>query len=115
MTIFNNIKKTATSRGLSIEKVADLATKSGVKVSKSAIYDWDKHEPNPNKIKAVAEVLNVSTNYLLGNTDEMIPNKKESSVTDLDDPEASLAFNGKPLSDNQRLIIKTILEGMNKE
>ncbi|QIL50071.1 helix-turn-helix transcriptional regulator [Weissella coleopterorum] len=73
MTIFNRIKETATKKGLSIERVADMATESGVKVSKSAIYDWKIHEPNPDKIKAVSDVLNVPVDYLLGNNDNPTP------------------------------------------
>ena len=35
----------------------------------SIIYRWDKSSPNTNKISEVADVLNVSVDWLLGKTD----------------------------------------------
>ena len=35
----------------------------------SIIYRWDKASPNTNKISEVADVLNVSVDWLLGKTD----------------------------------------------
>lgn len=95
MTLLSRIKETAKQRGLSIEEVADKASKSSkdVKISRSSLYQWDKHEPKPSAVKAVADVLGVSIDYLLGNTDEMHPSKinntrKMLDLSDTDDDTA---------------------------
>lgn len=81
MSLLSRIKETAKDRGITIEQLAKKAS-----VSKSGLYQWDDHEPRPSSIKAVADVLNVSVDFLLGNTDEKNPNKKTESiiVDDLD-------------------------------
>lgn len=110
MTLFNNVKKISKMRGYSLREVSKLAN-----IGETSIYSWQKKQPTASTLNKVAKVLNVSTDYLLGNTDEMTPNKKEPSITDLDDPTAALAFNGKPITEQQRLIIKAMLDEMNKE
>ena len=66
MTLLSRTKEIAKRRGISMESLA-----KQVGISKSGIYQWDKHEPKPSTIEKVATVLNVSTDYLLGRTDEM--------------------------------------------
>lgn len=81
-----------------------------VGISKSGIYQWDNHEPKPSTIDKVADVLNVSTDYLLGRTD--VPNS-DISNTEIDLRDAKheiLSYGGKPISDEDWAIIKRILE-----
>ncbi|GAK31832.1 possible transcriptional regulator Spx [Weissella oryzae SG25] len=110
MTLFERTKNVSKERGLSLQKTAE---KAGLSVN--AIYRWKTTNPSPVAIKAVADVLNVSVDYLLGNTDEKNPhsNKNEDSKADLAeiiDDTPILSFNGRPISDRQREIIKQILE-----
>lgn len=37
---------------------------------KSAIWKWDNHPPSVDKLQAVADYFHVSTDYLLGRTDD---------------------------------------------
>lgn len=86
MTIFDNIKKYAKMRGMSLSEVND---KAGLKTN--IIYSWKKKEPSINKIESVARVLGVSVDELLGkktSTDEPVHIHKirspfEDSVQDL--------------------------------
>lgn len=78
MTLFERIKKTAKERGISLTA---LSVKSGL--GEKTIYKWKEKEPSANRIKAVADVLGVSVDYLLGNTDDMHTNKKDESTVDL--------------------------------
>ena len=78
MTLFERIKKTAKERGISLTA---LSVKSGL--GEKTIYKWKEKEPSANRIKAVADVLGVSVDYLLGNTDDMHANKKDESTVDL--------------------------------
>ena len=83
MTLLSRTKEIAKKRGMSMES---LANKVGI--SKSGIYQWDKHEPKPSTIQKVADVLHVSTDYLLGRTDEM----NATSSDDLTEPQRQVAY-----------------------
>lgn len=51
--------------------------------SDNLISQWKKgSEPSAFKLKRIAEYLDVSTDYLLGNTENPTPPKKEFSETD---------------------------------
>ncbi len=78
MNVLSRVKTAAATHGLSVEKLSEEVTKKGTKLSKSTIYKWDKSEPNAEKIRAVADVLGVSVDYLLGNTDEMYPTNSKN-------------------------------------
>jgi len=76
MTLFERIKKTAKERCISLTA---LSVKSGL--GEKTIYKWKEKEPSANRIKAVADVLGVSVDYLLGNTDDMHTTKNEDPST----------------------------------
>lgn len=88
-----------------------LANKVGI--SKSGIYQWDKHEPKPSTIQKVADVLHVSTDYLLGRADEMNATTVETvKKADIDDDELLLSFQGKDVTPEYRDAIIAILRTM---
>ena len=113
MTLFERIKETAKQRGISLTA---LSVESGL--GEKTIYKWKDKEPSASRIKAVADVLGVSVDYLLGNTDEMHGNKSTPTDTDLEDMlDGAVAYGGKPMSDNDRTILKGMLKAYfdNKE
>lgn len=75
MTVFERIKKTAADRGLTLTQVS---AKAGL--GEKTIYKWKYNDPSAPRLQAVADVLNVSVDYLLGNTDDPSP----ASKSDLD-------------------------------
>ncbi|MCT3076644.1 helix-turn-helix domain-containing protein [Leuconostoc citreum] len=97
MTLLSRTKEIAKKRGMSMES---LANKVGI--SKSGIYQWDKHEPKPSTIQKVADVLHVSTDYLLGRTDEMNAMSSDKKVTDILDDETILAFDGMEIAEEDK-------------
>lgn len=101
MTIFERTKEIAKKRGLSLQETAKSA---GIGIN--SIYSWKDKKPSVDRIKAVADVLGVSVDYLLGNTDEMHSNKKDENVpVDLDkvlSEEGMAMFDGQPLSDEYK-------------
>jgi len=105
MTLLSRTKEIAKRRGISMEKLANQ-----VGISKSGIYQWDNHEPKPSTIDKVADVLNVSTDYLLGRTD--VPNSDvNNKEIDLRDAKHEiLSYGGKPISDEDWAVIRRILE-----
>ncbi|TGE57225.1 helix-turn-helix transcriptional regulator [Weissella confusa] len=112
MTLFERTKETASNRGLSIQQVAK---KAGLGIN--SIYRWKERNPTSSNIKAVADVLGVSVDYLLGNTDEMHPapnaDKQEpiNLAETVDDSERDnvISANGQPISDEDWAIIKAVL------
>lgn len=65
-TIYERIKTASDIRRMSID---DVNNKAGL--SNKAIYGWKKSTPKADNLQKVADVLHVSTDYLLGRTDEM--------------------------------------------
>ncbi|ADG41439.1 hypothetical protein LKI_09500 [Leuconostoc kimchii IMSNU 11154] len=66
--LYDRIKEISNKKGLSIDFVNE---KAGL--SNKAIYGWKKSTPKADNLQKVADVLHVSTDYLLGRTDEMNP------------------------------------------
>ncbi|MBJ7681563.1 helix-turn-helix domain-containing protein [Weissella confusa] len=102
MTIFERTKEIAKKRGLSLQETAKSA---GIGIN--SIYSWKDKKPSVDRIKAVADVLGVSVDYLLGNTDEMHSNKKDDMPVDLEEVldklGPTLRFEGKELTDEQKI------------
>ena len=111
MTVLDRIKKVSKMYGYNLTKVNDLAN-----LGKNTIYSWKNKEPSHNNVQAVADVLGISVDYLLGNTDDMHANKKaDTSSDDLKeyfDEHPVLKFDGKEIPDAEMKIIKRILEDM---
>lgn len=83
MTLVSRTKEMAQQRGLSLKT---LALKAGL--AENAIYRWDDNNPKSENLEKVADVLHVSTDYLLGRTDEMNP----TSSDDLTEPQRQVAY-----------------------
>ena len=111
MTLFERTKEIASKRGMSLQEVAKKAN-----LGVNSIYRWKERNPTTSNITKVADVLGVSVDYLLGNTDEMHANKKaDTSSDDLKeyfDEHPVLKFDGKEIPDAEMKIIKRILEDM---
>ncbi|TVV35750.1 helix-turn-helix domain-containing protein [Weissella cibaria] len=111
MTPFERIKELAKKRGYSLTKLNDA---SGL--GTNSIYHWRTKTPSTASLKKVADVLGVSVDYLLGNTDEMHSNKKDENVPiDLDkvlSEEGMAMFDGQPLSDEYKKALLAMLKTM---
>lgn len=84
--IFERIKDLAEKQHFS--NLQEVAEKAGY--GKNLIYSWKRKKPNSDSLKAVAKVLNTTTDYLNGLTDDPdIPGKPEKhglTWQDLDMP-----------------------------
>lgn len=63
MTTFERVKALAEKQKISLK---ELALK--LNMGENAIYSWKVKTPGADKLKAVADYFNVSTDYLLGRT-----------------------------------------------
>lgn len=79
MTLFERVKEISKKHGFSSLRV--LSEQAGL--SPNVVYGWKTKEPSAKSLQAVADVLGVSVDYLLGNTDDMHTNKKDESTVDL--------------------------------
>lgn len=106
MTVLDRIKKVSKKRGFSLTQVNDKAN-----LGKNTIYSWKTKEPSINNLKAVADVLNVSVDYLLGNTDNP---ESSTSSDDLTKNQKLIAYSIDPdISDEERqAIINMVKEAM---
>lgn len=112
MTIFERVKDVARQKGLTLRQVEE---KAGL--GRNSLYRWKNYTPRGSGITAVATVLDVSVDYLLGNTDEMHANKKATSnePVDLDEvlsDEGIAMFDGQPLSEEYKKALLAMLNTM---
>ena len=96
----------------SLRKKAGLTQKQiaeKLQVGQNSYSNWEKGKRTPIQptIEKLAEILNTSTNYLLGKTD--IPDR--DLEIDIDNAiDNSVAYDGTPITDNDREIIKNFLK-----
>ena len=104
-----------TTMFLTLEKIKELALKRGISLQKVAedlgysinyLYTLKEKTPKSDRLQEIADYFNVSTDYLLGRTDN--PNIAGDTVTTPDGRVVDLSnlrerivlFDGKPLSDD---------------
>lgn len=106
---FDRIKELANKQGLSINLLEE---KLGY--SRNTIYNLKNSKPSTERISEIADYFNVSTDYLLGRTDNpaIAGEKAPEHEIELDDLDGRIMlFDGKPLSDDDKRAIKGIIEG----
>ena len=111
MTVYERIKEISKKRGMSLQTVAKAAG-----LSQNMIYQYKNVNPKMDTLKTLADVLGVSTDYLLGNTDDMHANKKATSNSPVDLKEVAendnwddyLSSDGRPLSDHDKKLLRAI-------
>lgn len=105
------VKELAKKRGWSLQKVA---IEAGIGIN--SIYRWSTKTPSTDSLQKVADVLGVSVDYLLGNTDDIHANKKATSNNPVDLKEVAendnwddyLSADGRPLSDHDKNLLRVI-------
>lgn len=105
MTLLDRTKEIAKLRGISL---TDVAIKAGL--AEKSIYSWDRSVPKADNLAKVADVLNVSVDYLLGNSIRM--HDTESNMVDLAS-EGIFLYDGQEVSDEQMKIIRSMIESWN--
>ncbi|WP_461214984.1 helix-turn-helix domain-containing protein [Lacticaseibacillus sp. GG6-2] len=105
--LFENTKKYAKLRGLSLQEVA---LRAGLSIN--AIYKWNKTDYTPSKpsILATAKVLDVTYADLTGEADEIEPRQIDLKAAS-DDPDTIMSWNGRPIPPEEMEMIRRILDG----
>lgn len=95
--LLDRVKKVSKVRGLSLKEVALKAN-----IGENSIYAWKNREPSVAILEKVADVLNVSADYLMERTDDMSPVDSPNRTTDITDDTVLMAFDGQPIDDEDR-------------
>lgn len=108
MNLVDRIKETANKRGMTLN---DLSVKAGV--GPKTISNWRNHNPQSATIQKVADVLGVSVDYLLGNTDDMYANTDKpkldiKEVAEKDSWDEYLSSDGRPLSEHDKKVLRAL-------
>lgn len=95
-----NLRKKA---GLTQKQIAEK-----LQVGQNSYSNWEKGKRTPIQptIEKLAEILNTSTDYLLGKTDIPDPDSDIDLDTAIDN---SVAYDGTPITEHDREIIKNYL------
>ena len=105
---FERIKELAKSRGISL---GSLEEKLGL--SRNSIYTIKNKKPSAERLQLIADYFNVSTDYLLGRTDnpQIASSDDKSEVIDFKEiAKESMAFDGHTLNDEDIELIASLLE-----
>lgn len=105
---FEKIKELAKKRGKALGQVEE-----DLGYGRNTLYKIKNSTPNAERIAEIANYFNVSTDYLLGRTDNptIASNGDASAPFDLRDIAAqSMLFDGKPLSEEDIDFITAVLE-----
>lgn len=106
MSIYQRIKELAIEKKISIREL-----EKTLKFSNGAINKWEEKAPS-DKLEKVANYFNVSTDYLLGRTDNKYMNENQ----EIDDNileralDSAMSYDGKGISDADRPIIKNFIK-----
>lgn len=86
----------------------ELAKSAGVSQTTVTAWETGKAEPSSSAVAKLADIFNVTTDYLLGR-----PNKQETKKDDveLSGDDVIMTWRGKPLSDEDRELIRRIMNG----
>lgn len=100
MNLAQRIKGLAKQHNITI---AELERKTGI--SNGQISKWDVRSPKTENLEKVAKFFGVSLDYLTGNSDD----KKRTA--DLTDDDVIFTYQGKPLSKEDKELIKRLMNG----
>lgn len=106
---FERVRELAKKQGLSINQLEEK-----LNFGKNSLYGLKKSNPNSKIIEKIADYFNVSTDYLLGRTDN--PRIASDEVADYTTEDLrkmarnAKTFDGKPLTDEDVDAITNIIE-----
>lgn len=116
-SLFEKIKELCQNRGISINSLEET-----LGYSRNTIYSMKNKKPNAERLQEIADYFNVSTDYLLGRTDNpaIAGNSKEytwqGKVLNVEEMASNvMMFGGRELTDEKKKIIQSIIEGYLKE
>lgn len=117
------LRKVDNSMFVAFDKIKELADKQGISINvleeklgygTNTLYRLKRSNPSSKVLREIADYFGVSTDYLLGRTDNPAiagetQLEQEIDINELDG--RIMLFDGKPLTDDDKRAIKGIIEG----
>lgn len=100
MTLFERVRLLANKQGKSINDV-----ENELGYSKNTLYRLKKNMPGTEKLQEIADYFHVSTDYLLGRTDNPSTMPDSPKEVDIGDDTVIMTFDGKELSESDRQVV----------
>ncbi|MEQ7298043.1 helix-turn-helix domain-containing protein [Enterococcus avium] len=90
-----------------------IATELGISRAAYSHFENDRNEPDSETLVKLANIFNVTIDYLLGNAGKkQNSDLSEYTDTDLDKMlDNAMSFDGEPITDHDREIIRAYLKG----
>ena len=114
---FEKVRELAKKQGLSLNQVEE---KLGY--SKNTLYSLKRQKVSSERLQEIADYFNVSTDYLLGRTDnpaiagDSKEYKWQGKTLNVEEMASNvMMFGGRELTDEKKKIIQSIIEGYLKE
>lgn len=108
-TTFDRVKELSQKRGISLSKLEET-----LGLGKNSIYALKRNQPSAERLQEIADYFNVSTDYLLGRTDNpKIASDEVVGYTTEDLRKMARnakTFDGKPLTEGDIDAIQNIIE-----
>lgn len=79
MTAFDILKRLCDDQGISVNTLEER-----IELSKNTLYSWKKNTPKGSNLVKVADYFNVSTDFLLGRSDQRYLDLVNSTESDAD-------------------------------
>lgn len=107
MTILDRIRSLANDRKVTLAEL-----ERNLNFSNGSLRKWETSTPRGDKIEKIADYFNVSTDYLLGRTDNPYNAGGGSEPDDIDKIiDRAMFFDGMPLTDDDRRALRGIISG----
>ena len=107
-SLFEKIKELCQKRGISINSLEET-----LGYSRNTIYSMKSKKPNAERLQEIADYFNVSTDYLLGRTDNPVIAGVKTTKTEIDLKKyaaESFFYDGHELNDEDLDLISSLLE-----
>ena len=107
---FEIVKDLCEKQGISLNTLEDK-----LKLGKNSLYGLKRNQPSAERLQEIADYFNVSTDYLLGRTDNPAIAKDDTIAGYTSDDLRKMAenaktFDGKPLTEEDIDAIQNIIE-----
>ena len=105
---FEIVKDLCERQGISLNTLEDK-----LKLGKNSLYGLKRNQPSAERLQQIADYFNVSTDYLLGRTDNPAIAKDTVTKTEIDlkkDAAESFFYDGHELNDEDLDLISSLLE-----
>jgi transcriptional regulator with XRE-family HTH domain len=109
MSLGSRIREYRLKRGFTQSQMAE---KLNMTEANFSSYERDKSTPPTEKLNQIASILGVSTDYLLGRTNDPYVQPTSADFEDIDEEARSLARDIQKLDSGNRVLLKNLIKSL---